>query len=256
MLLVGGLLLAGQARRVEAGEPQDKVRRTVDDVLTVLANKALQAQERRAKIRQVVLQRFGFEEMAQRSMGQHWRTLTPQQQQEFVALFTDLLEASYVNRIESSSGGSRRCVIPKRKLPMTQATVHTEVINERDLAATVEYRLLHKNGDWQVYDIVIEGVSLVNNYRTQFNSIILKDSYAGLVKQMRLKREQEQAGSPRRGESVALYRLDGSVRERGLRAVQAPGLTTGYHASCPYTLEEGTGCNTRRQTWRCALTTR
>ena len=69
----------------------------------------------------------------------------------------------------------------------------------RDLPVTVEYRLLHKNNDWKVYDIVIEGVSLVNNYRTQFNTIILKDSYAGLIKQMRLKLEQEQAGSPHKG---------------------------------------------------------
>lgn len=199
LLLVGGLLLAGQVICVEAGEPQDKVKHTVDDVLAVLANKALQPQERRTRIRQAVLQRFSFEEMAQRSMGQHWRTLTPQQRQEFVALFTDLLETSYINRIESSSGGQQKVRYTKEEIANDRAAVYTEILNERDLAATVEYRLLPKNADWQVYDIVIEGVSLVNNYRTQFNSIILKDSYAGLVKQMRLKREQEQAGSPDKG---------------------------------------------------------
>lgn len=72
-------------------------------------------------------------------------------------------------------------------------------MSERDLPAAVEYRLLHKGGDWKVYDIVIEGVSLVNNYRTQFNTIIAKDSYAGLVKQMRLKLQQENATSPQKG---------------------------------------------------------
>jgi phospholipid transport system substrate-binding protein len=77
--------------------------------------------------------------------------------------------------------------------------VHTEITSERDLATAVNYHLLHKDGDWKVYDVVIEGVSLVNNYRTQFNTIMLKDSYAGLVKQMRSKLAQEQAVVPERG---------------------------------------------------------
>jgi len=95
-MLVGSLLLASHVTRAAAGEPLDKVHRTVDDVLTIINNKALQPQERHTQIRQAVLQRFGFEEMAQRSMGQHWRTLTPQQRQEFVELFTDLLQRSYI----------------------------------------------------------------------------------------------------------------------------------------------------------------
>jgi phospholipid transport system substrate-binding protein len=72
-------------------------------------------------------------------------------------------------------------------------------VSRRDQPATAEYRLLQKDGDWKVYDISIEGVSLVNNYRTQFNNIIMKDSYAGLLKQMRLKLEQENAASPQKG---------------------------------------------------------
>ena len=77
--------------------------------------------------------------------------------------------------------------------------MYTEIVSKRDLPAAVEYRLLQRDGNWKVYDIVIEGVSLVNNYRTQFNTIIMKDSYAGLVKQMRLKLEQENATSPQKG---------------------------------------------------------
>src|SRR5262249_38714898 len=86
-VLVGSLLLVGHAMRSEAGEPLEKVRQTVDAVMAVIANKSLDAQQRRAQIRQAVLQRFGFDEMAQRALGQHWRTLTPQQQREFVTLF-------------------------------------------------------------------------------------------------------------------------------------------------------------------------
>lgn len=195
-VLVGGLLLASHVPWAAAGEALEKVRQTVDNVLTIVNNKALQPQERRRQIRQAVLQRFGFEEMAQRSLGQHWRTLTPQQRQEFVELFTDLMERSYINRIENYKAGPQGVRYPKEEIDGDQAVVHTEITIERDpQPATVDYRLLHKDGDWKVYDIVIEGVSLVNNYRTQFNTIILKDSYAGLVKQMRTKLAQEQAVS-------------------------------------------------------------
>ena len=198
-VVLGSLLLAGSLRGAEAGEPQEKVKATVDEVVVILANHTLPPAERRTKIRQVVLQRFGFEEMAQRSLAQHWRPLTPPQQQEFVALFTDLLEASYVNRMVNANPESQSVRYGKETIEQDQATVHTEVGNPRDAPATVEYRLLHKAGDWKVYDIVIEGVSLVNNYRTQFNNIVAKDSYAGLVKQMRLKRDQENAGSGTKG---------------------------------------------------------
>ena len=198
-VLVGSLLWTVHVTRAEAGEPLEKVRQTINEVLTTLSNKALQSQERRVKIRQTVLQHFGFDEMAQRSLGQHWRTLTPPQRQEFVALFTDLLEGSYITRIEGSSAGPQSVRYPKEEINNDNASVHTEIVSGRDLPVPVEYRLLHQEGDWKVYDIVIEGVSLVNNYRTQFNTIIMKDSYAGLVKRMRLKLQQEQAASPSKG---------------------------------------------------------
>jgi phospholipid transport system substrate-binding protein len=193
-VLVGSLLLASHMTRAQAGEPLDKVHQTVDNVLTIVNNKALQPQERHTQIRQAVLQRFGFEEMAQRSMGQHWRTLTPQQRQEFVELFTDLLARSYVTRIANYKAGPQGVRYPKEDISGDQAIVHTEITSGRDPRPTmVDYHLLHKDGDWKAYDIVIEGVSLVNNYRTQFNTIMLKDSYTGLVKQMRTKLAQEQA---------------------------------------------------------------
>jgi phospholipid transport system substrate-binding protein len=192
-ILVGSLLLASHVRWAVAGEPLEKVRQTVDTVLTIANNKALQSQERRTQIRQAVLQRFVFEEMAQRSMGQHWRTLTPQQRQEFVELFTDLLERSYMARIESYKAGPQGVRYPKEDIDGERAVVHTEILSARDLPIMVDYTLLYKDGDWKVYDIVIEGISLVNNYRIQFNTIILKDSYTGLVKQMRTKLAQEQA---------------------------------------------------------------
>jgi phospholipid transport system substrate-binding protein len=126
-MLVGTVLLTGHMMCAEAGEPQEKVCRTVEDVLDVVANKTLQPQERHTKIRQAVLHRFGFEEMAQRSMGQHWRTLTPPQRQEFVALFTELLERSYTTRIAGYKAGPQGIRYPKEEIDGDQVIVHTEI---------------------------------------------------------------------------------------------------------------------------------
>ena len=131
-VLVGSVLLASHVTRADAGEPLDQVRQTVDNVLTIVNNKALQPQDRHTQIRQAVLQRFGFEEMAQRSMAQHWRTLAPHQRQEFVELFTDLLARSYISRIENYKAGPQGVRYPKEDITGDHAVVHTEIMSERD----------------------------------------------------------------------------------------------------------------------------
>jgi phospholipid transport system substrate-binding protein len=180
----------------EAGEPLEKIRQTVDDVVTVLSDEALKAperaEERRTKIRQAVFQRFSFDEMAQRALAQHWRKRTPEERKEFVAVFSDLLERSYIDKVESYGGGKQNILYTKETIDKDGfASVRSEIVNARDMNVEVEYRLLQRDGDWTVYDVVIEGVSLVNNYRTQFNKIITESSYENLVKQMKLKLDQE-----------------------------------------------------------------
>jgi phospholipid transport system substrate-binding protein len=190
------VLLAGPAG---AGEPLEKIRETVEDVLAVLGDETLQAPEnqasRRERLRLAVYQRFGFEEMARRSLGRHWRDLSDEQRQEFVGLFSDLLERSYVAKIESAGTGSRVDYTRETIDDEGFASVQSVVTNPLDSQIEVEYRLLRRDDaqPWEVYDIVIEGVSLINNYRTQFNNIIHRTSYEGLVKQLRLKQEQEEA---------------------------------------------------------------
>lgn len=189
-------LLAGAAG---AGEPLDRIRETVTDVLAILEDEALQSPEnqplRREKLRQAVHQRFGFEEMARRSLGRHWRDLNAEQRQEFVGLFSDLLERSYIGKIEGTGAGSQ-VDYPRETIDEEgYASVLTLITNRLGSQIDVEYRLLQPDGGtpWEVYDVVIEGVSLISNYRTQFNNIIHRTSYDGLVKQLRLKQEQEEA---------------------------------------------------------------
>lgn len=190
--VVGSLLLMGVTSIVEAGEPLEKVRQTINSVLDVLSNQALPEQERKAKVREVVLQRFNFEEMAKRSLGRHWPKRTPEEQQEFLQLFTDLIEKSYIDKIEQSEG-KETIKYTEETIENDNASVRTTIVKERDQNIGVEYRLVKRNGDWKVYDVVIERVSLVSNYRTQFNKILLQESYEALIKKMKLKSEQLQA---------------------------------------------------------------
>jgi phospholipid transport system substrate-binding protein len=201
-VLLSGLVLLSTLGRAQAGEPQEKVRETVDAVLAVLQDKSLQGEEntgkRRAKMRQAVFQRFGFEEMAQRALGQYWPKRTPAEKKEFVTLFSDLLERSYITKIESYTG-EQQVLYTKESIDKDHASVRTEIVVQRDANVEVVYQLLRRDGSWQVYDVVIEGVSLVNNYRTQFNNVISRESYEALVKKLKLKLEQEQAASPIKG---------------------------------------------------------
>ena len=197
--VVGIVVLGLLTGAAGAGEPLDKIRETVEEVLSILGDETLQAPERqelrRGKLRQAVQQRFGLEEMARRALGRHWRDLSADQRQEFVALFSDLLERSYVGRIEGTGAGSQVAYAKETIDDEGFASVLTVITNRLGSQVEVEYRLLRRDGTtpWEVYEIVIEGVSLINNYRTQFNNIIHRTSYDGLVKQLRLKQEQEEA---------------------------------------------------------------
>src|SRR5918911_4966406 len=188
--LLSGLLLVSATSTVQAGEPQEKVRETVDAVLAVLQDKALQGPDntdrRREKMRQAVFQRFGFQEMAQRALGPYWPKRTPAEKKEFIGLFGELLERSYINKIESYTGEQMVQYTRETIDKDGYASVRTAVVNKRDLNVEVEYKLLHRDGDWQVYDVIIEGVSLVNNYRTQFHNIVSQESYEALVKKLKL----------------------------------------------------------------------
>jgi phospholipid transport system substrate-binding protein len=201
--LLSGLLLVSTLSRAQAGEPQEKVRETIDAVLVVLQDKTLQGPEntgkRREKMRQAVFQRFGFEDMAQRALGPYWPKRTPAEKKEFTTLFGELLERSYINKIESYTG-EQKVLYTKETIDKDYASVRTEIVVKHDANVDVEYRLVRRDGSWQVYDVVIEGVSLVNNYRTQFNNIITQESYDALVKKLKLKLEQERAAvSPIKG---------------------------------------------------------
>ncbi len=193
LLFCSFLFLSVLSTNVYAGEPANLIKQTVDKIIDILKDKELKkpekTKERRAAIRKVVGERFDFEEMAKRSLALHWKKRTPEERKEFVPLFSDLLERSYIRKIEKYT--DEKFLYTGEKIDGDYAVVNTKIITKGNVETPIEYRLLNKNGKWEVYDVVIEGVSLINNYRNQFNKIIRSNSYEELVKRMKNKQEEE-----------------------------------------------------------------
>ena len=175
-----------------------QVKGTIDKVLEILRDPALKAPDkeeaRRKKLKEAIYPRFEFAEMAKRSLGTHWGKRTPQEREEFVSLFADLLEQSYYKKLESYT--DEEILYTKEQVEDTFGLVVTKIVSQKEnIDIPIEYKLLRQDAQWRVYDVVIEGVSMVSNYRSQFNRIIETSSYAELVKRMRVKQEAEALGT-------------------------------------------------------------
>jgi len=171
-----------------AGAPTDQLRGRVDRVLRVLEDPQLKpetrAVERRASIRAIVAEIFDFRELSQRALGPHWQGRTPNERDEFSQLFADLLERAYIDKIELYSGAERIQYTGEVLDGDQVATVRTRIVTKQGTEIPVDYRMRRIGDRWLVYDVAIEGVSLVANYRAQFNRIIQRSSYKGLVEQL------------------------------------------------------------------------
>jgi len=172
-----------------AGVPTDQIKVTVDKALLVLKDPRLKtasnAKERRDQLKRILFARFDFPEMARRSLGSNWRRRTPKEQDEFVRLFTDLLERAYSETIEAYT--DEKILYIGEKLDGNYAEVKTKIITSKGQEFTIDYKSHLIGKEWQVYDVVIENVSMVNNFRSQFNRVINNDSYDELVRRLREK---------------------------------------------------------------------
>ena len=172
-----------------AGAPTEQIRASVDKIVAILNNPQLKSaaktKERRDQLRQVISSRFDFAEMARRSLGSQWRRLGLKEQQEFVRLFTDLLERAYIDRIEGYS--DEKFAYVRENLDKNYAEVNSRIVTNNGEEFSLNYKVMLKNGEWKVYDVVVENISLVNNYRSQFTRIIANSSYEELVRRMKEK---------------------------------------------------------------------
>jgi phospholipid transport system substrate-binding protein len=177
------------AREAAAGPPTDQLKSAIDRVVRVLEDPGLKGEDkvadRRTAVRKIADEIFDFSEIARRALARHWQPLTDKQRTEFVSLFSDLLERSYMSKIELY-GGEKIQYIGER-VDGESASVATRIVTKNSTEVPIDYRLLKKGDRWLVYDVNIEGVSLVSNYRTQFNKIIQTGSFEDLTQKLRTK---------------------------------------------------------------------
>jgi phospholipid transport system substrate-binding protein len=196
-LLVGILCLQFPGLAA-AGLPTDQTRETVDKVLSILQSGTnTNRDQRRQQLRDTIYPRFDFPEMAKRSLGPYWSRRSPQEQQEFVKLFTDLLESSYVDKIEGYNG--EKVLYTREQVDGDNAEVFTKVLTKMGEEFSINYKLHRVGNVWKVYDVVVEDISLVNNYRSQFNRILANASFDELLRKLQQKTPEIKGPATRKG---------------------------------------------------------
>jgi phospholipid transport system substrate-binding protein len=161
----------------------------VDKVLTIIRSShptsKAQLDAQRAQLVEVIYPRFDFTEMAKRSLGRHWTDRTPEERREFVTIFAAMLGRSYADNIESYT--SQDVLYTREREDQSYAEVDTKIVTEKHPPVTINYKLHSVDKEWKVYDLVIEDISVVNNYRSQFDRVIARSSFEDLVRAMKEK---------------------------------------------------------------------
>jgi phospholipid transport system substrate-binding protein len=165
-----------------AADPVVFIKDAVDEIIFILQDEKLAVPIRRAerknRVVTIVEKKFDFREMSMRALAKHWQERSPEEQDRFVLLFKTLLENTYIAKIETYSG--EKVVFKKAALQGNKAIVYSDLIR-KNMETPVNYKLKNNGDRWLVYDVEVEGVSLVNNYRTQFASILSKENFSGLI---------------------------------------------------------------------------
>jgi phospholipid transport system substrate-binding protein len=194
------LLLATSAPGAATTEgPVQELRNRVDRAVQVLSDPALKGPskvaERRTRVRKIADEIFDYNEMSKRSLGVHWQQMAQGDRERFMRSFSDLLDRAYFEKIDSYNGEKVRYMDPK--MDGAQATVPTRVTTDKGSEIPVEYRMQRDNGRWVVYDVIIEGVSLVSNYRAQFDRIVRTGGVDELLKRLEAQAGGQASGAPR-----------------------------------------------------------
>ena len=191
LIALAAVLALVVGRDAVAGVPTDQLRTSIDLVLKIVTDPELKKEarttERRMRIRAVINQIFDFTEISQRSLGRHWQARTPAEREQFVALYGDLLENAYITKIESYSG--EKIQYAGDVIDGDLAVVKTRIVTKQETEIPLDYRMFLNGGRWAVYDVSIEGISLIGNYRTQFNAVIQRSGYADLVAKLKAKQD-------------------------------------------------------------------
>lgn len=193
IVLAGLLLLAvASAGATQVPSPLEVIRSAGDRVMTILndtppSSSAEIKRKRRDEIVAIVYEFVDFQEMSRRALARHWKKQSTEKQEEFVPLFEKLLYNTYIDKVDSYTTGTEKVQYDDQVIDGKYALVKARIVGYQDKDIAVDYRLKWINGQWRAYDVVIEGVSFIGNYRSQFNSILSKHSFDSLLDQMRSK---------------------------------------------------------------------
>lgn len=213
--LVAMLAFAGVA---SGAEPLDQVRQTTDKILAVVQDPRLKGDanttERDRRVRLLIDERFDWDTMARAAMGPHWRSLDEARKKEFVGLFNSLIKKNYLSEVEDYTG--EKIAYKSANKDGKYSTVSMVLTTLRGTEVPVMYRLLQKGDDWFVYDVTIEGVSMVNNYRSQINSILSGGTYADLIRRLKARiAEPEPASAAARSAQPGVTNAPSSFKAGG-----------------------------------------
>ena len=169
-----------------ADDPMSVVKTTVNQALEVLRDKSTPLAQRQDKLRQIVAATFDFSEMAKSALGYHWKEITPAQQQEFTNAFIAFIEDSYLSKINDYSGQQVNFLRASNE-GAQYAQVNTDIVQPKGDAIHVNYRLLQENGTWRIYDVTVDAISIIQNYRVQFNRVMNSKGYQTLINDLKAK---------------------------------------------------------------------
>lgn len=170
--------------------PRADMDKTINDIIAIVEANPGDSQKaaRREKLRVLINPRFNFNEMSRRALGPSWNDITPEEQKDFTSVFSDLLAKTYLSKIETVKAGM--VTVTSETIEMPKALVKTSVVSKGD-TFPIDYKMIFVDGRWQVYDVVVENIGLVANYRNEFSGIIRKDKFTGLMAKLRQKAVNE-----------------------------------------------------------------
>src|SRR5579863_762777 len=179
-------LPATPARADDANSPDAVVKQTVNQALEVLRDKDTPLAQRQDKLRQIVSSTFDFSEMAKSALGYHWKQITPAQQQEFTTAFVAFIEDSYLSKI-SDYKGQQVNFLRATNDGAQYAQVSTDIVQPTGDPIHVNYRLLQNGSTWKIYDVTVDAISIIANYRNQFNRVMNNQGYDVLISDLKKK---------------------------------------------------------------------
>ena len=186
--VIAAFLLSSLPAASAEVSPKMEIEKTIDTIISIVEASPGDDKKaaRRVKLREVINPKFDFDEMARRSLGSNWNTITPAEQADFTKVFSELLARTYLSKIETVKPGMVK--VESESVESSKAVVKTVVLSKGD-TFPIDYKLMLENGQWRVYDVVIENIGLIANYRNEFSGIIRKEKFSGLMERLRKKVE-------------------------------------------------------------------